>query len=197
MQSDAKQVEINEYAQKLIKKTARRLVGKVGLRESDVEDLEQDLTLELLKRLPSFDLARGKLNTFVTVVVRTHAKKIMETRSWEMRDWKREEFSLNEQVHDSENHWTQRAEFMSREKHDRRLGRRSERDSRDMVLDINAVLSRLPRDTRKLCELVKTVSVAEAARRLRIPESTAQKYLADLRTTFREAGLQDYLGNPG
>jgi RNA polymerase sigma-70 factor (ECF subfamily) len=196
MQSDAKQVEINEYAQRLIKKTARMLVGKAGLTNSDVEDLEQELTLELLKRLPGFDPARAALNTFVTVVIRAHAKKILEQRSCKMRDCGREAFSLNEDTHDGRERWVERGDFVSREEDDRRLGARSERDRRDMVLDVNAVLSRLPEDVRKLCELVKTVTVSEAARRLGMPESTASKRLRDLRERFRKAGLDDYLGNP-
>jgi len=196
MQDDAKLVEINEYAQKLIKRTARTLVGKAGLTKSDIEDIEQELTLELLKRLPKFDPARAALNTFITAVIRMHAAKILETRSWGIRDYRREEFSLNEEVRDGEGDTTERGDLIGREEHDRRLGGRSERDRHDMVLDVDAVLSRLPEDTRKLCELVKTMTAPEAARRLGIPESTAYKQLADLRETFRKAGLDDYLGNP-
>jgi DNA-directed RNA polymerase specialized sigma24 family protein len=113
-----------------------------------------------------------------------------------MRDYGREAFSLNEEIHDGRKRTVERGEFLSREEDDQRLRGRSERDRRDMVLDVNAVLSRLPEEVRKLCELVKTVPVSEAARRLGMPESTASKRLRDLRERSRKAGLDDYLGNP-
>ena len=43
---------IDEYAVQIIKYKARQLVGRVGFTESDREDLEQEMLMGLLQRLP-------------------------------------------------------------------------------------------------------------------------------------------------
>lgn len=195
--SDArsKQHGITGYAKDLIHHTALKMIGKAGIRKEDVEDIEGDLTVELIERLPKFDPHRAAYNTFVANVVRTKAKKILRDRRRERRDDRREDCSLNEYVEDDRGALVERGETMSWEKDDQRLGVRSEGEERDMVIDVETMLSQLPDDMRELCELAKTMPVVEAARRLGIPESTAFSRLRKLRTTFREAGLEDYLHN--
>ena len=51
---------IDEYAVRIIKYKARQLVGRVGFTESDREDLEQEMILDLLQRLPKYDPARAQ-----------------------------------------------------------------------------------------------------------------------------------------
>lgn len=193
MDASTKQHDISEYATKLIRRTAKKLVGKAGLTTSDIEDLESELTLHLLEHLPKFDAETAAYSTFVTCVVKRKAAKILRDRTCEMRDPRREACSLNEDIEAETGQRTERAETISREEHDRRLGGRSEDQKRDMTLDVEEMLSRLPDNVRKLCELAKTETVAEAARRLGIPESTAYSQLKKLRTAFRDAGLEDYL----
>ena len=55
---------IDEYAVRIIKHKARQLVGRAGFTESDREDLEQEMMLDLLRRLPKFDPKRA--GQFVT-----------------------------------------------------------------------------------------------------------------------------------
>ncbi len=53
---------IDPYAIRLIKYKARTLVGKAGFTASDREDLEQELILDLLHRLPRYDRNRAQRN---------------------------------------------------------------------------------------------------------------------------------------
>ena len=46
---------IDPYAAGLIRFKARQLVGQAGFTASDRNDLEQDLILDLLRRLPKYD----------------------------------------------------------------------------------------------------------------------------------------------
>jgi len=46
---------LDEYAVKLIKHKARQLVGRAGFVDADRHDLEQDMVIDLLRRLPRFD----------------------------------------------------------------------------------------------------------------------------------------------
>ena len=192
MDACTKQYQVDEYAMKRIRAAARRLVRRTGIRAGDIGDVQSELTLELLERLPEYDPARSTFGAFVTCVIRRHAMKIQRARMREMRHPGREECSLNEDILDERGRRIERAETMSRE-HDRRRRGRTDQEKCEMAIDIERMLSRLPRKVRRLCELVKTMTVAEAARRLRLKESTVRSQLAALRESFRDAGLEEYL----
>jgi len=190
----SKQQQITQYAKDHVHHTALSLVGKAGIRKSDVEDIESDLLVEILERLPQFDPEKACYNTFVASVVRAKVKNILRDRQRERRDRSREEYSLNDTVHDGRGSRTEHAEQLSWEEDDHRIGGgRSEDEQREMTLDVETVLAGLSDDERALCELIKTESISEAARQLGIPQTTAASKVKRLRRVFREAGLEDYL----
>ena len=47
------------YLQQLIRCKARKFARQVGLRAADIDDVEQELWLDLLTRMPCFDAGRG------------------------------------------------------------------------------------------------------------------------------------------
>jgi DNA-directed RNA polymerase specialized sigma24 family protein len=55
---------------------ARRLRRRLGLPVCDREDLGQDLLIDLLRRLPAFDPARGSLGAFAGLVLRNQSSRI-------------------------------------------------------------------------------------------------------------------------
>ena len=52
---------------------ASLLVTSAGFRSDDWEDLKQEMVLDVLRRSPKFDPARGDWQGFVRGVVRNHA----------------------------------------------------------------------------------------------------------------------------
>jgi RNA polymerase sigma-70 factor (ECF subfamily) len=57
---------------------ARRVHRKLRLPPADLDDLRQDLLVDLLARLPSFDRERGSLGAFAGVVLRHESARIAE-----------------------------------------------------------------------------------------------------------------------
>ena len=55
---------------------ARRLRRRLCLPICEREDLGQDLLVDLLRRLPAFDRARGSLGTFAGLILRIQASRI-------------------------------------------------------------------------------------------------------------------------
>ena len=55
---------------------ARRLRRRLGLPACDREDLGQDLLIDLLRRLPAFDPARGSLGAFAGLILRNQSSRI-------------------------------------------------------------------------------------------------------------------------
>jgi RNA polymerase sigma-70 factor (ECF subfamily) len=193
MNVNAREFVQRQYVRDLVHHKARQLARQKVLRKESVEDIEQILMLDLLERLPNFDPEKATLDTFAADCVGHKISKMLRERKREMRDGQREGKSLDAWVRDEDGISVPRAATLSREENDRRLGGGNAEEQRDRAMDVEAVLSRLTEDQRKLCELLKTMSLVKAARRLGIPRTTAAYHLETIREVFREAGLAIYL----
>lgn len=65
----------------IVRREAWRALHRRGLPQQDREDLQQDMLVDLLKRMPAFDGDRGTLDAFVTVCCRHHAMRRAERLS--------------------------------------------------------------------------------------------------------------------
>ena len=196
MDTNQKQYELTDYAFELIHHKARKLVGTAGFTEDDIEDIEQELVLDLLQRLPKFNPAKATYNTFVARLVERKISNLIRYRTKEVRDYRREACSLNDDIDVGEDEPAQRLVTISQDEHDLRIGkyRRPAGEREDMELDIAAVLADLPPELRRAGELLMAMPVAQVAREMGVPRSTFyETHLAPLRAAFEARGLQDYL----
>ena len=199
MDANQKQYELSDYAIRLIQHRARRLVALAGFPPDDIEDIQQDLALDLWERLPKFDPAKATCNTFVTRVVDRKVAKLIRRRNSEMRDPRREDFSLNECIDDGEGGTIERGQIIAADEADRRLGRqaRSDQETVELALDVEGALKQLPDNLRRLCELLKTGTISDAARAMGVPRTTLNDWVKKIGKFFEAAGLRDYLpGRP-
>lgn len=196
MDTNKKQCGINDYAEELIHHKARQLVGTAGFTRDDVEDLEQEMRLDLLERLPKFNPNKATYNTFVSRLVERKICNLIRHRTQEIRDFRCEEGSIHDVVEsgDSGDEKVERIETVTQDEQDFRLGKhiRSAEARRDLQLDISLVLPKLPPKLRKPAELLQTVSITTAARKLGIPRSTLYDRIARLRRIFEDVGLTNH-----
>ncbi len=185
---------VDEYAVRLIKYKARQLVGRVGFTESDREDLEQDMMLDLLRRLPKYDPRRAQRNTFITRVVEHKTATIIESQKAGMRDY-RLRCSLNDRFEDEEGSSVERMETIDQEDYLRRTSKlaRPAWELRDLSLDVQRTIEKLPPELRELCKRLKTESITEISRDTGIPRGTIYESRKKLCAIFEDAGLRDYL----
>ena len=195
MDANHKQQEISEYAATVIRCKARQLVGKAGFRKHDIEDIEQEMTLDLLSRLPKFDPDKAAHSTFVARVIERKISKLIRHRRQEMRDYRREACSLNELVMNGDGETTERACTVDQDEADIHAGRRSRtrEDEAHLRLDVSLVLSGLPDDLRAVAEHLMTETVTEAAKSLGVPRTTLYGAIGRLRQIFEDEGLREYL----
>ncbi|MEZ4600614.1 MAG: sigma-70 family RNA polymerase sigma factor, partial [Syntrophotaleaceae bacterium] len=106
---------IDEYAVQIIKYKARQLVGRVGFTESDREDLEQEMLMDLLQRLPKYNADRAQRNTFIARVVEHKIATIIEARKAGLRDYRLCNCSLNDRLEDEEGGSVERMETIDQE----------------------------------------------------------------------------------
>jgi len=193
------QCELSDYAIRHIRHRARQLARTEGFAAQDIEDIRQDLIVDLLERLPKFDPAKATCNTFVARIIDRKVATLIRDRSCEKRDPRREECSLNECIDDGEGGSVEHIQTIAAEEADRWLGRqaRPDQETVELALDVEAVINRLPDNLRRLCELLKTGSIADAARAMGVPRTTLNDHVKKLREVFEAAGLRDYLaGRP-
>jgi len=186
---------IDDYAVQLIKYKARQLIGRVGFTESDREDLEQEMILDLLRRLPKFDPKRAGRNTFIARIVEHKVATIIEAQKAGMRDYRLCSCSLNDRLEDEEGRSIERMETIDQEDYLRRTGKLSRPMSelRNLSIDLRSAVQTLPPELRELCKRLQTESVTEISRDTGIPRGTIYESIKKLRAIFEDAGLKDYL----
>jgi len=62
----------------IVRREARRALHRRGLPQQERDDLQQDMLVDLLARMPAFDSTRGTLEAFTTVCCRHHATRQAE-----------------------------------------------------------------------------------------------------------------------
>ena len=184
-----------KYAVWIIKYKAKQLVGKAGFNESDIEDLEQDMMLDVLCRLPKYDSKKAKLSTFVSRILRHRIATIIDERQAYKRDLEQCSLSLNDVLIWSDGEIVERIDAYDIEEYLKRTGRlsRTFEDRMDISIDLEIVIASLSPEMRTLCERLKSENVAEISRDSGIPRVTLYNRIKKLRKLLEASGLSEYL----
>jgi len=186
---------INEYAIQLIKYKVKMLIGRFGFTEWDREDLEQELILDLLRRLPKYNPARAQRSTFIARVVDHRIATIIESRKVGMRDYRHCRCSLNDLEEDDEGGSVERVEIFNWEDCQLRTGKlsRSAAELLGLSISVHKAMEQLPPCLRELCQRLMTCTVTRISCETGIPRGTIYDMIKKIRAVFKEAGLGDYL----
>jgi RNA polymerase sigma-70 factor (ECF subfamily) len=185
--------ELQDLAGPLIRSKIRRLIGKAGFRQQDRPDLEQEVWTRLWPRLRAYDRRRGHPHGFLATVIERILANLLRDRLAAKRDVRRIS-SLQQKVRTVDGQ-AELGHTISQEERDARQGRssRSETEQVELTLDVAEVMAWLPKDKQELMEQLQHSSLAEIARRNKVPRSTLQSQIRKLRQLFEHAGLRNYL----
>jgi RNA polymerase sigma-70 factor (ECF subfamily) len=78
-----------------IRRKARQLAGKYGFSKDEVNDLQQDLTLDYLQRRPHFNELRGSDQGFARSIVRHRVATLIESQKAQRRGYGIRHYSLS------------------------------------------------------------------------------------------------------
>lgn len=198
MGNENKYEGLDAYAVKIIKHKARRLVGSAGFVEEDRHDLEQELAVDLLRRLPHFDPALAKRETFIARIVEHQVATLVESQKAGVRDYRCCAGSLDERRPDEEGEPSETPPALDNDEYRRETVARARRDEElgELRRDLNKVLAELPPDLRSLCLRLLTSTVSDVSRETGVPRGTVYEAIGKLRTRFERAGLAAYLEGP-
>jgi RNA polymerase sigma-70 factor (ECF subfamily) len=183
---------IDEYAANLIRHKARQLARRPEFSQTDQEDLEQEMILDLLRRLPQYDPQRSPRNAFITRVVNHMIARLIEFHRAGSRDSGTPTGSLNHEVVHADGSVGDLVQTVDEAACHRRTGITSfpERERLDMKLDVETALRDLPEDLRRLCKLLQSKTVTEISRETGIPRPTLYDAMERVKERFQKAGLK-------
>ena len=182
--------EVHGFAGRAIRRTARRLVGHADFNQSDVEDIQQECWLDLVRRQAAYAAARSKPQAHISALLKKKAANLLAARFAQKRDVRRE-VEADSATSSGYDHSNGHSAF------DRDVRRPTlncgsrEANQRDLCADLAEVIDSLPEDQRQICALLRHETVSEVARRLGIPRTTIYGKFADIRR--RLASLRVYL----
>ena len=187
----------DEYALKLVRAKARKYLGRYGLTAADVEDMQQELLLHLHFAMKKYDPSRGERTTFMDRVVQKRILSIIRYKTASPRDYRKEAHSLNEpapgDTSDSDLTW---GDCLDEETYLAATAQgsvRSVEETRDLAIDTEAALGRLPPELREFCLRLTDAAITALARELDMPRTTLYERIKRIREALREAGIDDYL----
>jgi RNA polymerase sigma-70 factor (ECF subfamily) len=178
---------------KMVSIKAAGLAGRYGFSHSDRDDIRQELLLDCFVRLRRFDPAKSGRGTFVHRVATHRIATLLEAQRAECRDYRRCRDSLNDRVRFADEP-IELGETISVDDREARIARSvlSPLERTELQIDVARVISRLPAELTAVAVLLQSVSVVEAAQRLRVSRSTLCRRVASIRGVFAAAGLHHY-----
>lgn len=180
--------------QYLIRAKARELCRITGIRRDERQDLEQELTLRLLRKLKAFNPQKASFYCFAGVVIDHAAKNLLRSRFRDSQQPPGCLISLQTLVQSPEGATIRLAELVGDTERDNRRGRytATEAELNDLTTDVRAVLARLSPELRDLARRLVTSSVRQIIRETGEPADRVRGRMARLRRVFRSAGLKTY-----
>ena len=148
------------------------------LSEHDKQDYRHDMVVELLKAMPRFDPARAKRETFINRVLDRYLKYVVRTRS-----------TRQERPCDNPIHFDDIMPGFQPVINDPAGGQGNEQGLRELRLDLDAVIARMPERMRRVCVLLKQYTPTEAAGRLGISRQSIYPIMRAIKRVLSLAGM--------
>lgn len=186
--------ELIEYVMKRAEFKARQVVSKVPSL-GEVEDVQQDLIEDVLRRLPKFDGDRAGVKTFVSRIINNKIADLLKSHGAACRGNGCTKESLDDWVRDETGTWVRRDTTVDASRSRAHLGvcERNDHEQRELEMDVASVMASLPPEQRGVCAMLRTKTPNEIARETGMSRSVIYKHIATIRAAFTKAGLDHYL----
>lgn len=173
-------------AREIIRIKARKLSRRPGFRRDEVEDLEQQIRIAVIEKLPTFDANRCNIDGFINVVADSAAGMIARARRAEKRGVYRSHRSLD--LGTEAQHGDTLGAKLTPSDGARRLG-----IAPPMQIDrvgLKAVIDSMPEELASICRLLGTHTIADIARTLGMRRQRVHEVMPRIRQHFADARFE-------
>jgi len=170
MSSDEAQ-DLLPYVQKIARHCAKRLVYMAGFPLDEMEDVQQDLLLAYLQRMPHHDKSRGSTINFARLVIEHHASRLIAYRTAACRNFRRD---------------------VSRYTGNRHFNPGSREYLRARRIDLARNVKKLPPSLRSVALALGYSTPLETAKLLNISRRTLYRRIDQIGDAFRQSGVDCY-----
>lgn len=175
-------MDVDDFAARLIRIRAEQLMGRYGFTESDRYDIEQELTLDLIRRLPSFDPTLGTRDGFIACRIDLKVANIVQAQRRIKRHGRGRRLSLDAPLPGPDGSDTEPLGAL--------IPARDE--DIDLAIDVRHVVAGMPPHLRTVCNLLLKKKVTQIAEELGVSRRTVHRWIGEVRAIFEEAGLDGY-----
>ncbi|MBF0453675.1 MAG: sigma-70 family RNA polymerase sigma factor [Magnetococcales bacterium] len=177
------------YAVDSVRHWAQRLIQHPAFGPSDLEDLEQELMLDLHRRVPKFNPKKAGLHTFISRVLAHCAATLIQKATSSKRGGGREIISLNSNI--ANNHEGFQLELLDTVSSEQDLWTDTEPSTNDLFeirMDMQRVLNELATPLKQLAVRLLNETVTEISREMGTPRSTLYDAIGRIRSLFQTMG---------
>jgi RNA polymerase sigma factor (sigma-70 family) len=182
--------EVDSFAKALISRKVWQLIRHHNYVIRDRDDLTQAFLARVVKSLERFDPEVGHLCPFILAVIDRYFLNLVRNQKCE-----RSHESLNVNTRIDGNEPVELIQTLDTADSDRRLARESrlsEEDLNALRMDLEEIIASFPVRMQEFFERRKTQSTSEISREMKIPKSTLQEWLFEIKNRCEKAGLENY-----
>lgn len=174
---------LTDYAKNLIKFKARQLTRRRDFQTAELEDLQQELWLALIKAAQRFDPAKASLDTFIDRVVNKAVAMLVRTRQRKRNGITQRMPSLSDERTSPDGRTEPLAATISHDDLARRTGTEpiDETHVAETTEAVTAALQRMPADLRDVCRRLMGGTVTSVARDLGMSRRQVRNRLQNAR----------------
>lgn len=179
----------DEYCATSVRIAARGLVGRYGIRDQDVEDVQQDIIVNLLPRLQAYNPAKGTWTTHVKNAVEKATASVIRHRCAQRRipPKKVQEPVENADPAFPKQQNEQESEYgklvaLPEEMLDHHSG--GEQPAAEQRMDLETAIQHLTPLQQRICAALKRMSVGEAATELGLERWQVYQAIEQIRVVF-------------
>jgi Sigma-70 region 2 len=178
------------FAASYIRRKARELSRQTSPWLQDVQDLQQELTLQVLQNQQNFDPTQGCFNAYVKLVVDRDAANFKRDLLRQVEE-RASECSLSSLVSGEDGVLEPLGHTISEDEKDKQRGQttRPWQEKIDLEHDIARVVHRLPCRLKNISRWLMDHSPSQVARRVGLSRTTLYELIKRIRMRFAAAGL--------
>tara|TARA_B100001564_G_scaffold334526_1_gene323117 strand:+ start:1103 stop:1684 length:582 start_codon:yes stop_codon:yes gene_type:complete len=176
----------------IVRSKAQELTRHKYFLPSDLEDIEQELMLEMLMKLSTYDSTKSSLWCYAKKIIENKCSSLIRTASRKKRGGDKIFCSLHQPINANGEEDYLIIDTITANSTFYEYAEPGTDDQLISEIDIRQAIRKLPPTLGEFCELLQTMNITEIARSKGIPRQAIYDIIARLKTSLQSIGFVVY-----